>query len=168
MTDEDAIPMPPDLLAFLEVWSNYEQRATWVRVIAQNGDKDVALHALSELPETTALDALKANRAAADLLVGRRWYVMQEAREAGATWEAIGDALGITKQGAQDYYLRKIDKQKMFVTDLHDAARAQAALDEGGTPSARSKLSAPSRPREDHAPGCFGKPHDGLPPKSTH
>ena len=132
MTEDDALQMPPDLPEYLDVWSTYHQRTVWGRVIAQDGNKDVALRALSELPEASALDALTANRAAVDLLVGRRWYVMQEAREAGATWEAIGDALGITKQGAQDYYRRQIEKQEMFVSDLHDATLARAALDEGG------------------------------------
>ncbi|MBG0741726.1 hypothetical protein IV500_20425 [Paeniglutamicibacter antarcticus] len=135
MTEDDAPQMPPDIPEYLSVWSTYGQRAVWERVIAQGGNKDVALGALSALPEASALDALKANRAAVDLLVGRRWYVMREAREAGATWEAIGDALGVTKQGAQDYYRRKIEKQEMLVSDLHDAARARAVLDEGVSPN---------------------------------
>lgn len=59
---------------------------------------------------------------------------MQEAREVGATWEAIGDALGITKQGAQDYYRRQIEKQENFVPDILDATRARAALSEGRRP----------------------------------
>ena len=133
MTENDVRQMPPDLPEHLTVWYTYGQRATWARVIAQGGNEATALRALAELPAASALDALKANRNAVDLLVGRRWYVMEEAREAGATWEAIGDALGITKQGAQDYYRRQIEKQETFVSGLHDAARAHAALDEDGT-----------------------------------
>ena len=132
MTENNPLQMPPDLPEYIGVWSTYQQRAVWGRVIARGGNEDIALQALSELPEASALDALKANRAAVDLLVGRRWHVMEEAREAGATWEAIGDALGITKQGAQDYYRRQIEKQETFMSGLHDGARARAALDEGG------------------------------------
>jgi hypothetical protein len=33
---------------------------------------------------------------------------MQAAREAGASWSEIGAALGMSKQGAQDWYRRKI------------------------------------------------------------
>jgi hypothetical protein len=131
MAENDALQIPPDLPEYLSVWSTYQQRATWERVIAQGGRNDIALRSLSELPEVSALDALKANRAAVDLLVGRRWYVMEEAREAGATWEAIGEALGITRQGAQDYYRRQIERQEMFMSDLHDATRARAVLGEG-------------------------------------
>lgn len=77
----------------------------------------------------SALEALAANAAAVDALVGRRWYVMQDAREAGETWEAIGQALGVTKQGAQDYYRRQIAKQEHYAAEFHDAARARAGLD---------------------------------------
>jgi hypothetical protein len=121
----------PELAEHLETWSLYNERATWSRAIAQGSDETqkVADHALAELPEVSALDALQANRSAVDLLIARRWYVIQEARESGATWEEIGAALGITKQGAQDYYRRQIEKQEQYAPSLHDAGRAHAALD---------------------------------------
>jgi hypothetical protein len=34
----------------------------------------------------------------------------------------------MTKQGAQDWYRRKIAEQATHLADLHDAGRAQAAL----------------------------------------
>lgn len=46
----------------------------------------------------------------------------------GATWQAIGTALRITKQRAQDYYLRQIESQEKHAADFHDAARVRAAL----------------------------------------
>jgi hypothetical protein len=55
--------------------------------------------------------------------------VMQAAREAGASWSQIGASLGMTKQGAQDWYRRKIADQEQYVGDLHDADRARAAVD---------------------------------------
>ena len=91
--------------------------------------KRLAQSALDQIPEVDAIEALAANAAAANLLIGRRWYVMQEAREAGATWESIGTALGITKQGAQDYYRRQIENHEKHAADFHDTARAWAALD---------------------------------------
>lgn len=130
MTEDDAPQMQLDLPEYLGIWSTYQERAMWGRVITMGGNEDIALRALSELPEASALDAIKANRAAVDLLVGRRWYVMEEAREAGATWEVIGDALGITKQGAQDYYRRQIEKQETLLPDRHDAKRGRAPLNE--------------------------------------
>jgi hypothetical protein len=133
MVNHDHAPKPSDLPDHLDAWSLYNERATWNRAIAQGSDEaqKVARHALAELPEVSALDALKANHSAVDLLIGRRWYVIQEARESGATWEEIGAALGITKQGAQDYYRRQIEKQQQYAPSLHDADRAHAALDDG-------------------------------------
>jgi hypothetical protein len=91
---------------------------------------EVAERALNELPDVSALDALEANRQLVELLIGRRWYVMRAAREAGASWSEIGAALGMSKQGAQDWYRRKIADQERYVGDLHDSTRARAVLDE--------------------------------------
>ena len=78
----------------------------------------------------SALDALAVNRELVDLLIARRWYVIRDAREAGASWSQIGAALGMSKQAAQDWYSRRIAEQKQYVGDLHDAERArQAASD---------------------------------------
>lgn len=126
---ENEFKMPPDLPEHIAVWFNYNQREVWQRVLADGGDETIAGNVLVNVPAVSALEALAANRAAVDLLVGRRWLVMQSAREAGETWETIGDALGITKQGAQDYYRRQIELQEAFAPRFHDAPRAKAALD---------------------------------------
>lgn len=83
---------------------------------------------LAQIAEVSALQALRANRRLVELLTGRRWSVMQYAREAGASWAAIGDALEMTKQGAIDWYRRKIDAQEQYVPEFHDASRARAVL----------------------------------------
>jgi len=49
---------------------------------------------------------------------------------AGASWTDIGDALGISKQAAQQFYQRKIEAQEKYAGDFHDAARARAALED--------------------------------------
>lgn len=76
------------------------------------------------------MDALGANRRLVELLEGRRWTVMQDAREAGASWTDIGRALRMSKQGAADWYNRRIADRERYVPDLHDADRARAALDQ--------------------------------------
>ncbi|WP_285244161.1 hypothetical protein [Pseudarthrobacter sp. fls2-241-R2A-127] len=86
--------------------------------------------ALAEISEVAALEALRANAKAVELLTARRWYVMKSAREAGATWAQIGEALGITKQAAHDFYSRKTEEQEKYLSDLHDTAAARAVLDE--------------------------------------
>lgn len=109
-----------------QVWDVYHERQLWQQVIARNAgaegnaDRLVRAHrALTELPDVTATQALEANARLVDLLVGRRWYVMRDAREARASWTEIGDALGISRQGAHDFYRRAVeDQQKYAVT--HD------------------------------------------------
>ncbi|SDQ03651.1 hypothetical protein [Arthrobacter crystallopoietes] len=125
----DRPKLPPDLPDYIKTWEAYGSRHMWKQVLERGGHAAAAQTALDELPDIDALEALAANAAAVNLLVRRRWYVMQEAREDGATWEAIGKALGITKQGAQDYYRRQIENQEKYAADFHDADRARAALD---------------------------------------
>lgn len=117
-----------DLLA---VWQAFGSRMTWQDVIRKGGRRDIAEGALAELPDVSALDALEANRQLIELLIGRRWYVMRAAREAGASWAQIGAALGMSKQGAADWYSRKIADQEKYVGNLHDGDRARAVLEEG-------------------------------------
>lgn len=114
-----------DLMA---VWQARAIRATWARAAENGADPEIVAGALADVPEVTAVEALEANRRLADLLTGRRWHVMQGAREAGASWSEIGDALGMTKQGAHDTYRRAIAAQEEHVGDLHDASRARSVL----------------------------------------
>lgn len=119
-----------DELGLRQVWDAYGARAVWQQVIERGGDRAVAQRALGQLPAVSALEALEANRDMVELLTDRRWYVMREAREAGASWPQIGAALGMSKQGAQDWYRRRIELQEQHVGDLHDADRARAPLAE--------------------------------------
>ncbi|MFE3206406.1 hypothetical protein [Embleya sp. NPDC059237] len=78
--------------------------------------------------DVSPLHALAASARLVDMLTGVRWVDMRNAREQGSTWQEIGDALGMTRQGAYDWYARKITKQAKYVPDLHDTDRARAAL----------------------------------------
>lgn len=82
--------------------------------------------------------ALEANWRLVEFLTGRRWSVMQEAREAGDSWTVISDALGVTKQGALDWYTRKVADQEKYAGKFHDATRARAVLDGDGEGPART------------------------------
>lgn len=84
--------------------------------------------AIAEHADVTPAQALQANRKLVDQLVGTRWHLIQAAREAGDSWAAIGEAMGMTKQGAIDWYKRKIADQEKFLPEFHDAARARAVL----------------------------------------
>ena len=58
----------------------------------------MAQQVLDRLPSVVALEVLAANAQLVELLVGRRWYVMQAAREVGASWGDIGAALGLSAE----------------------------------------------------------------------
>ncbi|MFJ4226922.1 helix-turn-helix domain-containing protein [Paenarthrobacter nicotinovorans] len=79
--------------------------------------------------EVSALEALRVNARAVDRLTARRWYVMKAAREAGATWSQIGQALGVTRQAAYDFYRRKTEEQEKYAHDPKDPAAARAVLE---------------------------------------
>jgi hypothetical protein len=86
--------------------------------------------ALAKLPGVTGLDALRASRRVVDLLTGARWHMMRQAREEGASWSDIGQALGMSRQAAHDFYRRNIEPQEHDAPGVHNAARSRAALDE--------------------------------------
>jgi hypothetical protein len=117
-----------------QTWQAFGARQTWATVLERaqtEHDRQVAQRSLDELPAVSALDALAANAALVEILTAQRWHVMQAAREAGATWTELGQALNTTRQGAYDYYRRRVTEQEQYVPDVHDADRARAAL--GGT-----------------------------------
>jgi hypothetical protein len=121
----------PDVQDYLATWDAYNERRMWADTAARANEPahaDVARRKLSELPAVSPLEALTANQEAVRRLIAQRWFVMRDAREAGATWEAIGAALGITKQGAQDYYRRAIASQEQYVAKFHDSERSRSAL----------------------------------------
>lgn len=123
------------------VWDTYHHtrliRKTLARLAAGGltvTDPDASRAALQDDLDTcaavTPAQALEANRRLVDLLTGRRWSVMQDAREVGDSWTTIGAALDMTKQGALDWYKRKIADQERYAGDFHDTARARAVMDE--------------------------------------
>jgi len=119
-----------DVARLLHVWDTYSARRAWqnavdVHTTAGNDEYTAGAHrSLDELPEVTALDALRANAQLVELLTGRRWHVMRDAREEGASWSQIGEALGMSKQGAQDYYRRRTAEQEQHAPDFDDRSRS--------------------------------------------
>ena len=72
----------------------------------------------SATPELAPLQELEANRRLVELLLAQRWSVIQAAREDGASWGVIGSALGISRQGAHDWYTRKINERDRAGTEI--------------------------------------------------
>ena len=104
----------------LSLWNVAPDRRMWTRIFAEDlekGDEEAARTAraaLAELGEASALDSLRANAQLVRLLTGWRWFVMQQAREEGATWDQIGEALGMTRQAAWEWYKRNIEEQETY------------------------------------------------------
>ncbi|MFE9328632.1 hypothetical protein ACIHDR_47640 [Nocardia sp. NPDC052278] len=103
------------------VWRTYQQRCALLEVMADpalvnNSDPNTARRVwhdqLDALAEVTPAQALQANRRITDSLAGKRVTVIQAAREAGDSWTAIGTALGLTKQGAMDWYRRNANIER--------------------------------------------------------
>jgi hypothetical protein len=86
--------------------------------------------ALTKLPNVAGLDALRASRRVVELLTGARWHMMRQAREEGASWSDIGQALGMSRQAAHDFYRRKIEQQEHDAPGFQNAVRSRAVLDE--------------------------------------
>lgn len=138
----DALPVVTDveqLLAdgevedLLRIWSTFGLRRTWQEAIDRAGDPaacELLGQDLDGWAAVTALEALRASRLLVDRLNGRRWYVMRDAREAGASWAEIGDAAGVSRQAAQQWYRQAIEAQEQHVGEMHDTFRARAVLDE--------------------------------------
>ncbi|MGY1969735.1 hypothetical protein ACW9HH_36430 [Nocardia gipuzkoensis] len=139
-TDIDAVLRDGDERALHAAWNTYHHIRFTRETLAKLAAGEIGPHPeidlaarwraeIASLADITALQALEANRRLVDLLTGRRWSVMRNAREAGDSWTVIGDALNVSKQGARDWYLRKIEQQEKYVPDFHDTARARAVLD---------------------------------------
>ena len=117
-----------DLLARWDAWGD---RQLWRKALANRGKpehKALAERKLAELESATGLDALAANAELVKLLKGWQWLAIKSAREDGATWEQVGEVLGISKQGALNDYTRAIEAQEKYAPDFHDAAAARAVL----------------------------------------
>ena len=121
-----------DVHELLRVWEDFNNGETWREASAtgSNQARAAAAQFLAEVREVAALEALRANAKAVELLTAKRWYVIKSAREAGATWAQIGEALGITEQAAHDFYRREVEEQETNAADVHDAAAARAVLDD--------------------------------------
>jgi len=115
----------------LMVGEDFNRGETLREVSATGSDQARAAVAqfLAEVREVAALEVLHANAKPVELPEGRRWYVIKSAREADATWTQIGEALGITKQAAHNFYHRKYRRAGEVPVDLHDAAAAPAVLE---------------------------------------
>lgn len=137
----DEITTLMDTSLLLRISGASRERQTWEQVRADadaledadrvrvaDGVLDEAVVEGLRVRDVTALHALAATTTLVRLLTGWQWIDMRDAREQDATWREIGAAVGMTRQGAHDWYRRAIERQEEHVPDLHDTARSRAVL----------------------------------------
>jgi hypothetical protein len=75
-----------------------------------------------------------------------RYQQVRAAREAGASWEEIGAALGMSKQSAGEYFTRRVRSElaenAAKNVDLDDEEATELAVEEVRTVRRRSRASA--------------------------
>jgi hypothetical protein len=144
--DVDTVIARGDERELTAIWHTYHRIQLERDILAGIRDDDMPAHEgsaltgaelrriftdqLAAIAEITPAQALEANRRLVQLLTGRRWWVIRDAREAGDSWTAVGAALEMTEHDARDWYAHKIQLQEQYVGKSHDAARARAVLDD--------------------------------------
>lgn len=75
----------------------YERHRTWreIRRLSIGETRQQAERALAEIPVVSPLDALRLAARLMELLRDGRWLPMMDAREQGATWAEVAEAIGL-------------------------------------------------------------------------
>jgi hypothetical protein len=89
-----------------EIEERYRQNSIAMDPTKPPGTRRQAFIKLRRLPEWSAYDAIRVHKHLLDLLDQQRWNLVHQARSEEFTWEEIGRALGMTRQGIHDWYNR--------------------------------------------------------------
>ena len=117
----------------LITWEIYEQRALWDKELARaeaDGSvehAEVARIAMAQLRTVDPVEALRANGDLVHLLIGRRWPVILHAREHGASWADIGEAIGVTAVQAWEGFRSTLEDHERGLA-CSETNRARAIL----------------------------------------
>ena len=133
----------PNLAELLATYQAASDRAFWTqsldKAVAVGDAKKVAVveGTLADIKQVDVLDSMRAGTELVALLTSWRWQHIRQAREEGRSWAEIGDALGMSKQGAFDLYKTSIERQEEYVPESHEATRSRAVLGDGESGSPR-------------------------------
>jgi len=72
------------------------------------------------------LDALREVSRSEAELDDLRWNQIAAARDAGASWAAIGEALGVSRQSAWEYFTRRVSAQLAANVENSDLSEDEA------------------------------------------
>lgn len=137
----DGTPLPPDvgadvmahLWAIRQAGSERAMLSDALRASWAAGDVAAAQKLtghLDALAEVTELEILAASSQLIALIGRSRWFEVRACREAGDSWDQIGNALGTSAADARSQYERAIEIRERANDGLHDHARSRAALGE--------------------------------------
>jgi hypothetical protein len=130
--------------------ARYEE--LWARnAVADGGDDEGERDGTRPLVAAEALELLALAEVIARKARYGRQLAVRTARQAGASWSQIGQALGISKQTAWEAHTRWIDQQ----VQLHHASGYEG-LDDAGGASARALAGSADEP-----PHAAGPEHTG-------
>jgi hypothetical protein len=118
-------PRHPFTIAW-ETWQAWSDAEAMRIARRRTGERGESLADFDQHPEWTKgpgpLAALAANREVVEQLVGWRWGAMREAREQGHSWTEIGAALGLDAERASQFYLERVQRQRV-VHETHPDLR---------------------------------------------
>jgi len=92
----------------------------------------MSLLAVDSLP-VEPLDALREVSRSEAQLDELRWKQIEAARDAGASWAAIGEALGVSRQSAWEYFTRRASTElaaNVEKSELSDDEAMDLAVEE--------------------------------------
>ncbi|MEV0360240.1 hypothetical protein AB0H71_29705 [Nocardia sp. NPDC050697] len=131
----EAILTNTDLEDIFAVLAAHRQRRIFTEALEHPAESEqgraTCIRMLNELASISPRQALIATRRIVETTTSARWSMMREAREGGMTWAEIGGLLGITRQGAIDWYRRKLTELKNDIAP-HELNRALAVLRDDG------------------------------------
>lgn len=124
----------------LRVWQTWSYRDLLTRAIASaeaGGDAErveCLVRGLAEEPDAGPLEALAANHELSRLLTGWQWHAVRAARESGATWTQVGQALGTTADHARARFVQDVERAERHGGRFTDTAPYRAVMgDRPGT-----------------------------------
>ncbi len=85
----------------------------------------IAVNSLSDEP----LDALRELAVSEAELDELRWNQIAAARDAGASWAQVGEALGISKQSAWEYFTRRARAELAGNVEANSALSEEEAME---------------------------------------
>jgi hypothetical protein len=131
----------PALGELLTTWQQWSERDLIIRAVPEYqaaGDSKTAAvltGVLADLPVISPVQALAANAELTGLLSGWQWHATRAAREQGAGWEQIAQALGTTARQARADYLTRVERAERHAPAFTDTAAYRAAADDPSKPA---------------------------------